>query len=1246
MKGAVGLLIAGLLLLLSPKLMWGEDYRFFSHKVKEPYSDIPVITRMSEYCLSYEVKEAPQLVEFRPVDGKGDVVLKDISDKSAVIFGPESFESETFPPTGWSQYSLYPYSSYPWYRKEDNGHDGSYVAWIDGDPDSYYGQNELLQTPELDWSECQGCTLYWYFKQGNYTEDILYVGISTDGGGPTGTWHTLASLYKTGQNWGGLYLNLSPDFDNEPSVVIGFQYSSSYADQGSEGLDYIWVTAGSGGGQPNLKPYTPPGWSGPLVCSVNPDTISEDTLIADQPYYLSFAVENNGTADVTDTFSLCVARNDTVFWNFRIPALSQGGTVQGKCFIDTVFTSGTYNMKVIADIMNEIAESDETDNIWGRDFYWETAGTPDIWVSPESLYYHYETTGKISRVDGYWNEREVSVRVDIPDFEIETLKDGTQKINLPGFGHLSIDGVPYLPAKTFTLAIPPGAVVTSVNVDGVFSPFPGTYNITPAQPLLPCGNPKTAERIMEKYRETKERIYSSNAFYPDVMGGLSGRGGLRKYNLVDVDVCPFSYNPVTGELRFADQVTITIHYTLSSEKLEEAERLKSDNLIEEEARDAIYNYEMAREWYKNDKSVKSLYDYVIITTPSCSSSVSSLVDWKQSLGYNVNIVTKEWINSSYNGNDIQQKIRNFLRDKYPQGEWGIEYVLIVGDDNNIPMRRCVPWNNDFDSPWDDTLLSPVPTDLYYAELTDPDNTSWNSDGDDYYGEVGTESGGYGDDSPDYHADVHLGRIPWSDNTKIQHICQKIVAFEQNTDITYKKSSLLAGAMYNYYNENGEGMARCDGAELMENLMNDGIIDRGYAVTEYEKEGVNPCPYSCTYPITQTNIINQWQARGIFNEVAHGWLNSFARKVWTQDLNSDGVPQDNEIAWYAGLTSNDALSLDDTYPAIGFLCSCLCSYPEFLNNLGAALLYQGAAGIVSGTRETIYRPGWSGPTDGGSMSFDYYFFEKLLKDTTNTHAKVGDALDASRNVYASIDVWNWPTRYVNIYGLMLYGDPSLYHFGYGGDNYLYNTMQVHNSGDGTLVVSGISSKKSWVTSISPSSFTVLPGGYQEVSVGVNPQGLSFGTHYDTLLIVSNDPDENPYPERVVLSVILTGIEEDEEFNPQFPISNSKFLRAYPNPFRQKTVISYQSPVISKNPELITDYQSPITLKVYDLSGRLIKSFVISHQASGGELMTNDQCLMTVTWDGRDTDGMFVPSGIYFVKVKSGDKSFTGKLVLIR
>ncbi len=89
--------------------------------------------------------------------------------------------------------------------------------------------------------------------------------------------------------------------------------------------------------------------------------------------------------------------------------------------------------------------------------------------------------------------------------------------------------------------------------------------------------------------------------------------------------------------------------------------------------------------------------------------------------------------------------------------------------------------------------------------------------------------------------------------------------------------------------------------------------------------------------------------------------------------------------------------------------------------------------------------------------------------------------------------------------------------------------------------------------------------------------------------------------------------------------------YPNPFTQKTVISYS---LFGNQD---DYTiNNLRLTIYDLTGRLVKSF---------PLTPNSQSLITtVEWDGRDNSGKDVGSGIYFYKLKVNDKFSQTKQIL--
>ena len=114
-----------------------------------------------------------------------------------------------------------------------------------------------------------------------------------------------------------------------------------------------------------------------------------------------------------------------------------------------------------------------------------------------------------------------------------------------------------------------------------------------------------------------------------------------------------------------------------------------DNLprTEQTAKEIIINYDQATNWYPESPVNRVQYDYVIITTDSLTSSVTSLADWESAKGRSVNVVTTEWIDSNYDGYDLSAKMRAFLLEKYPSGEWGIVDVCLIGDYDDVPMRH-------------------------------------------------------------------------------------------------------------------------------------------------------------------------------------------------------------------------------------------------------------------------------------------------------------------------------------------------------------------------------------------------------------------------------------------------------------------------------------------------------------------------------------------------------------------------------
>jgi len=476
------------------------------------------------------------------------------------------------------------------------------------------------------------------------------------------------------------------------------------------------------------------------------------------------------------------------------------------------------------------------------------------------------------------------------------------------FGRLLVPGKPNLPSKIFAIAIAPGAEIDEVTFTaGEGVTLPGTYEISPARLPRVIGqeDPLIYQQDKKMYEENYNSVYGSDEPYPQNVVEFVRSAGYRKYNLVDVRVTPLTYRPLSGQLTYYPEVTVHVSYTVPKDL--SPEEIIIDNLPRTEliAEQIILNYDQAQSWYPKDaNSGKGLFDFVIITLDELTSSITPLVNGEISKGRTVEVVTTTWINSNYTGYDLAEKMRNFLREKYPSGEWGIEDVLLVGHYDDVPMRRC----------WQDLGYGMPETDLYYAELSKPDNQSWDADEDHRWGE---------DSDPiDFYSEVNVGRIPWSDPADVLHICEKSVAYEGNDDPKFKKNILLLGAYF---------WADTDNAVLMEAKADQPWMSDWTMTRMYEKNADYWSSYDCDYPLLNSNVMMVWPA------------GTYAFVDWA----GHGSPTSCHIYGLgqpAFISSSDCPSLNDDYPAIVFADACSNSDTDHLN-IGQAMLKQGAVGFV-------------------------------------------------------------------------------------------------------------------------------------------------------------------------------------------------------------------------------------------------------------------------------------------------------------
>jgi hypothetical protein len=85
-------------------------------------------------------------------------------------------------------------------------------------------------------------------------------------------------------------------------------------------------------------------------------------------------------------------------------------------------------------------------------------------------------------------------------------------------------------------------------------------------------------------------------------------------------------------------------------------------------------------------------------------------------------------------------------------------------------------------------------------------------------------------------------------------------------------------------------------------------------------------------------------------------------------------------------------------------------------------------------------------------------------------------------------------------------------------------------------------------------------------------------------------------------------------------------AVPNPFNPGTKITFS-----------IDRDALAVLSIYDVAGRLVRTLVNRRLEAGS---------YAEAWDGRDTSGDEVASGIYFYRLTAGNRTLTKKMVLIR
>lgn len=133
--------------------------------------------------------------------------------------------------------------------------------------------------------------------------------------------------------------------------------------------------------------------------------------------------------------------------------------------------------------------------------------------------------------------------------------------------------------------------------------------------------------------------------------------------------------------------------------------------------------------------------------------------------------------------------------------------------------------------------------------------------------------------------------------------------------------------------------------------------------------------------------------------------------------------------------------------------------------------------------------------------------------------------------------------------------------------------------------------------------------------------SFDNKYFYARVIENDGDY------VVCSAIWTRRELciEEPLTTSLSPNHFALENNYPNPFKTQTAIRYSLPA-----------QAKVSLKIYDISGKIIRNLVDEDKSSG---------VYTAHWNGRDDKGNVVSAGVYFYRLETGKFTAIKKLLIV-
>ena len=604
------------------------------------------------------------------------------------------------------------------------------------------------------------------------------------------------------------------------------------------------------------------------------------------------------------------------------------------------------------------------------------------------------------------------------------------------------------PSKTVQILIPQHKKVEKIIVKGVLKKLGTNYMIFPQQRPAKIGDSTT-------HLEINESFYTSGDIYPGKLYDEVAVCYFRGFKILVLKIYPVHYIPKCGEIYYYKDIVIDIKLADGGKENKLYRGLPKDM---EEVSKLVINPSYVNTY--DLKNLRETYDYVIITNDELQETFQILANYKSNF-ITTKVVNLTYINNSFIGDDLQEKIRNFII--YAYMNWGIDYVLLGGDDEIIPHRGFYGYV-ETDPP---TVDYDIPADLYYAAL----DGNWDTNGNGIYGEDGEE---------DWYAEVYVGRAPVNAPDEAMNFINKVISFE-----TSQKPQSVQLHQSRLSSSNSPDSTAIPEA-CAQHVPSDYTIDKLYEENEFVSKDKWQNAFSTPHLIIQ--------------HAGHGSVNGYYLNYY--------------LGGSVGWTGSDALNLINTFYPIHTSVACYSGAFDYSDCLAEKYILAENGGTVACILNSRY--GWYSSIDANAYSGEYMeqLFVELFENGVENLGKILQfAKENFAGEAATYGVYKWcyyelnllgdpetpalTTRNVSNPSLSFY--PTEHDFGYIQHGIYNTTFEIWNDGEGILNWS-LNDDYEWLY-YEPSNGSSI-GEHDIVTVYIDTNNLTEGSYNASIYITSN------------------------------------------------------------------------------------------------------------------------------------------------